>query len=118
MYSVHDKKVSPRTQVWRSQIKPRGSAAACVEVERMGSSRAGFRHSPIKPRRFAAACVEVDDRVVMSVSAVCRKVGVKTRGMRLSLSASSRSASLSLSEETLDLLCIFLRDQLLTSFLK
>ena len=97
MYSVHDKKVSPRTQVWRSQIKPRGSAAACVEVERMSSPRAGFRHSRIKPRRSAAACVELDEvkpvKVVMSALAVCRKVGAETRGMRIPLSTSSPSES-------------------------
>ena len=67
----------------------------------MGSPRAGFRHSQIKPRRSATACVEVDDKVVMSVSAVCRKVCAKTRGVRLPLSASSLSASLSLSKENL-----------------
>ena len=77
MYSVRDKKVSPRIQMWSSQIKPRGSAAACVEVERMGSPRAGFRQSWIKLRKSAAAYVELDEiksvKVVMSASAVCRK---------------------------------------------
>ena len=103
MYSVRGKNVcgknvSPRIQAWRSRIKLRRSAAACVKVKRVDSPRAGFRHSRIKPHRSAAACVEVGEmnpiKVAMAASAVCRKLGAEARGMRLPLSASSPSVPL------------------------